>query len=243
MPALAHRLTDPHLDPPDSDLSVYVEKTVWLPVSYWCYCPPQSPAISELPALSQGHVTLGSLNSFAKVSPSALDLWRQILESVPNTRLLLHCAPGRHLDLVRQRFGSVADRVDFVGRQSFEQYLLTYRRVDIALDPFPYGGGITTCDAMWMGVPVVTLAGNNVVGRGGRSILSNLGLSELIAGSRQEYVRAVSQLASDLPQLEQLRKSLRQRMVDSPLMDAKRFAQDMESAFEQMWKQWCAEAH
>ena len=119
-------------------------------------------------------------------------------------------------------------------------YLELYQQVDIALDTFPYGGGTTTCDAApRMGVPVVSLTGNTAVGRGGLSILSNLGLSELVAHSEEEYVQIARELAGNLPRLGNLRSTLRQQMERSPLMDAPRFARSIEAAYRQMWRKWC----
>jgi predicted O-linked N-acetylglucosamine transferase (SPINDLY family) len=131
------------------------------------------------------------------------------------------------------------ERVAFVGRVALSKYFRTYNHVDIALDTFPYAGGTTTCDALWMGVPVVTLAGRTAIGRAGVSILSNAGLPELIAQSPEEYIRIATDLASDLPRLAALRSTLRQRLLTSPLMDAKGFARDIEAAYRSMWRTWC----
>src|SRR5581483_4397893 len=116
-----------------------------------------------------------------------------------------------------------------------------YRQIDVALDPFPYGGGPTTCDALWMGVPVVSLAGQTAVGRGGLSILSNLGLTDLVAHDSEQYVRIAVELANDLPRRSELRATLRDRMQVSPLMNAPRFARNVEAAYRSMWQRWCAE--
>jgi predicted O-linked N-acetylglucosamine transferase (SPINDLY family) len=120
--------------------------------------------------------------------------------------------------------------------------LALYRQVAIGLDPFPYHGTTTTCEALWMGVPVITLAGQTHVSRVGVSLLTNLGLPELIAQTPEEYVRMAVDLANDLPRLSHLRSTLRQRMEQSPLMDAPRFARHVEAAYRQMWRTWCAKA-
>jgi predicted O-linked N-acetylglucosamine transferase (SPINDLY family) len=114
----------------------------------------------------------------------------------------------------------------------------TYGRIDIALDPFPWGGGITTCEALWMGVPVVSLVGRTAVGRGGASILANIGVPELVAQTPEQYVQIAAALARDLPRLAELRRTLRARMQASPLMDAPRFARNVEAAYRQMWRNW-----
>ncbi len=131
-----------------------------------------------------------------------------------------------------------SDRLSFVQRSLFGEYLKTYERIDIALDPFPYVGGTTSCDALWMGAPVVTLAGELATGRGGVSIMNNIAHSEWIADSPGQYIEIAKGLAGDLPALAQIRSGLRDRMRNSPLMDAKRFAADMENAYRQMWQAW-----
>ena len=192
MEAMDYRLSDPYLDPPDADLSFYSERTIRLPETYWCYSPAgPTPEPSPPPAAAVGYVAFGCLNNFAKVSPPALDLWAEILQRVPRSRLIVHAPPGRHLDAVRERFagkGISPDRLEFVDKQPWPQYMQTYSRIDIALDPFPWGGGITTCEALWMGMPVVSLVGRTAVGRGGASILANIGMPELLARTPDQYV-------------------------------------------------------
>ena len=241
--AINYRLSDPYLDPPDSDLSCYSEQTIWLPKTYWCYGVFRpTPDPSPPPAAQAGYITFGCLNNSAKVSPAALDLWAQILQGNPRSRLLVHLHPGAYLDAVRERFarkGIASDRLEFLRRRPWPEYVRTYGRIDIALDPLPWGGGITTCDALWMGVPVVTLAGRTAVGRGGVSILTNIGLPELIAQDPQQYLQIATELAGDISRLSELRRTLRGRLERSPLMDAPRFARNIEAAYRQMWRNWC----
>ncbi len=238
-----YRFSDTHLDPPGVDLSPYSEETVYLPRTYWCYEPAgPTPDVTPLPALASGSVNFGCLNNFAKVSGPTLELWMEILRAAPDSRLLLHAPVGSARESVLERFERhtiTPERVEFVGRQSWEQYLRTLQRIDIALDPFPYGGGISTCDALWMGVPVVTLSGETAVGRGGRSILSTIGLPELIAETRAQYAQIAVSLATDLTRLSELRSSLRDRMERSPLRDAGGFARDMEAVWRDLWRRWC----
>jgi predicted O-linked N-acetylglucosamine transferase (SPINDLY family) len=239
---VAFRFSDPHLDPPESDLTCYSETTIRLPVSYWCYQPGgAAPAVTAAPALYGGGVSFGCLNSFSKVSPQALRLWSEILIQTPGSKILLHCSAGSHRQRVIDQFaatGVTADRVDFAGLQSWQQYMESYQRIDIAMDPFPYGGGITTCDALWMGVPVVTLTGQTAVGRGGRSILSQIGMTDFITFAPADYVRKACDTASNPNAVNELRTTLRNRMVLSPLMDAKRFAGDIQAAFRKIWTSW-----
>ena len=218
-----YRLTDPYLDPPENEDEYYSEKSVRLPHSYWCYqAPEQTPEVSPLPRVS-GQITFGCLNNFAKTTLPTLQVWAQLLRKLPRSKVLLHAHEGKHRDRVRRFFEDEKvdpTRIEFVGYQQPRQYLSEYQRIDIALDPFPYAGGTTTCDALWMGVPVVSLAGKTAVSRAGLSILSNVGLPELVAGSEQEYIKIVTEMAADLSRLEALRQSLRPRMAASPLMDA-----------------------
>ncbi|MGD0390242.1 MAG: hypothetical protein ABSC42_14950, partial [Tepidisphaeraceae bacterium] len=240
-----YRLTDPHLDPPGTNDAYYSEKTVRLPESYWCYpMHGQSPQVGPLPAPSGGEVTFGCLNNFCKVSPAALELWIQLLRATPKSHLIVHAKEGSHRQRVRdllERQGIDPRRLKFAGLVSLSEYFKLYEQIDVGLDPFPCNGGTTTCDALWMGVPVVTLAGRTAVGRGGVSILANVGLPELIAQTPQQYVQIATDLAGDLPRLAELRRTLRARMQASPLMDAPRFARNIEAAYREMWTTWCGQ--
>jgi predicted O-linked N-acetylglucosamine transferase (SPINDLY family) len=240
-----YRLSDPCLDPPGQDESCYSERTIRLPESYWCYEPTlPTPEVGPLPAAAAGSITFGCLNNFCKVSEPVLAAWAALLREMPNSRLLLHAHEGSHRERLQQRLqreGIEPTRVRFAGMKPVREYFDLYSQIDIALDTFPYCGGTTTCDALWMGVPVVSLIGKTAVGRAGLSILSNIGLPELVARSEDEYVRIATELASDLPRLSELRSTLRQRMQQSPLMDAPRFARNVEAAYRQMWRNWCAE--
>jgi protein O-GlcNAc transferase len=246
-----YRLTDSYLDPPSTgsgegvgaDDSVYTEKSLRLQ-TYWCYVAPrQAPAPMPLPALKAGHVTFGCLNNFSKFSATAVGAWCELLKRTPASRLLLHSREGAHREQMRAQFqagGVDPRRIDFVPRLPGPEYFQQYHRIDIALDPFPYPGGTTSCDALWMGVPVASLAGKTAVSRGGSSILSNVGLPQLVAHTVEQYVHIAAELASDLETLAKLRAGLREQMQASPLMDAPRFARDVEAVFRQMWRNWCA---
>jgi predicted O-linked N-acetylglucosamine transferase (SPINDLY family) len=153
---------------------------------------------------------------------------------------LLHAPEGSCRTRARERFANFGlpnDRLEFIGRQCATDYLQTYGKIDICLDPFPYGGGITTCDALWMGVPVVSLIGNTAVGRGGSSILSNLGLEHWLAKTPAEYVAIATAMTRDLERLRALRIDLRTRMEKSALRDFTGFTRDLESAYRKMWKE------
>jgi len=241
--SMDYRLTDPYLDPPGERDAFYTEKSIRLPHCFWCYGPiRQAVEVSALPALSAGYMTFGCLNNFTKVSRAVLTLWASLLSAVPNSRLRIHMTRDRQSKVIAQfaELGIEANRIRFAEKQPFVKYLEDYNRIDIALDPFPYAGGTTTCDALWMGVPTVTLRGHTAVGRGGVSILSNVGLTDWIAENPGQYVSIAKNKAADLPALAELRANLRERMRQSPLMDGKRFTDEMESAYRQMWKNWCS---
>ena len=238
-----YRLTDQYLDPTEADDRHYMEKSIRLTGTYWCY--QQSVAtepVNQLPASHAGHITFACLNNFSKVTRVTLELWAKLLQMLPNARLLLYSPVGSHrvslMQFLEDR-GIAADRLELIARLSPEQYFQMYQRADIALDPFPFAGGTTTCDALWMGVPVVTLAGRTAVGRAGVSILSNAGLPEMIARSPEQYLQIAVDLATDLRRLAELRSTLRQRMERSELMDAPKFARNIEEVYRQIWRIWC----
>jgi protein O-GlcNAc transferase len=164
------------------------------------------------------------------------------MAAVSNLRLIMLATEGKHRQGVLDQFARLnidPQRIEFVGFQPRREYLQTYERIDLGLDCFPYNGHTTSLDSLWMGVPVITLIGRTVVGRAGWSQLSNLGLTELAANTPEQFVQIVTSLTSDLPRLSQLRSTLRQRMLQSPLTDAVRFARNIESAYRQMWRTWC----
>jgi protein O-GlcNAc transferase len=190
-------------------------------------------------------LTFACLNDPGKVSDLALEMWARILRAVPDSRLILYARGTRDRQRAIQSLSAAgvdSRRVEFVGLLPIGDYLKQYQNIDIALDPTPWCGGTTTCDALWMGVPVVSLAGQTAISRGGFSILSQIGLADLVARSAEEYVSIAASLAGNAPRLTLLRKTLRQRMRLSPLVDAPGFARDFESKLRQMWIQWCERA-
>jgi predicted O-linked N-acetylglucosamine transferase (SPINDLY family) len=241
-----YRLSDPFLDPPESNTDVYTERTIRLPDSFWCYDPlTDTPDVSALPAIASGRITFGCLNNFRKVNEGVLRLWTKVLAAVPKSRLLLMAPPGRPRERVRAIFeeGRVErDRIELVDRSGRLDYLAKYRDIDICLDTFPYNGHTTSLDALWMGVPTVTLCGETVVGRAGVSQAMNVGLPELIATTEDELVRVASSLAGDLEHLSELRRTLRERMKQSPLMDGARFARGVEAVYRDIWRRFCEKA-
>jgi predicted O-linked N-acetylglucosamine transferase (SPINDLY family) len=239
------RLTDPYLDPSGQTDRDYTERSVRLPYCFWVFQPPDDAAtypVAPPPALANGFITFGCLNQFLKVTQPALELWVKVLQAAPGSRLVLQAPAGSHLDRVRALFaegGIAASRLEFVPRASQREFLHRFDKLDIGLDPFPYNGHTSTLDALWMGVPVVTLAGPTAVGRAGLSILTNIGMPGMVAESYEEYVSLAVRLAGDASRLEQLRPELRRRVLAAPLADAKQYTADVEAAFRGMWREWC----
>ena len=226
------RITDPYLDPPEAVDSFYTEKSIHLPHSFWCYRPIDGvPEVNSSPAISNGFITFGCLNHFGKVTKQARDLWSQVLNAVPNSRLILLGSPcQKTLD------GIDPARISFVGLTAPDQHMIRYHQIDIALDPLPYTGHTTTLDALWMGVPVITLSRNTCVSRGSVTALSNLALENLIAFTPDQYVTIATELARDLQRISEIRSQLRKRMRSSPLCDEVVFTRDLENGYRKMVK-------
>ncbi len=240
--AIDYRLSDPYLDPPGMDESVYSEKTIRLPNSFWCYDPQDccDVSVSPLPALGSGIVTFGCLSNFCKINLAVLDLWTGVMNQVEGSRLIILAKHGSHrqrtIDHLSQR-GIDPRRIEIISYRPRRDYLKQYHRIDIGLDTFPYNGHTTSLDSFWMGVPVVTLMGQTAVSRAGWCQLSNLGLPGLAGQTAEQFVRIAMDLAKDLPKLQQLRSELRGRMERSTLMDGVKFARDIEAAYRMMWQQ------
>jgi predicted O-linked N-acetylglucosamine transferase (SPINDLY family) len=239
--AIKYRISDRHLE---ANCEFRPAERVFLLDTFWCYDPCGMEVNgNDLPALENRWVTFGCLNNFCKLNEPLLKLWARLLGSVQDSHLLLLTAAGSHrqrtIELL-EREGIQAQRVEFAEPRPRRDYLELYHRLDIALDPFPYNGHTTSLDALWMGVPVVSLAGQQAVARAGYSQLSNLDLRELVAFSEDDYVGIATELAQDLPRLAALRATLRLRMEASMLMDGPRFARGIEAAYRAMWRAWCA---
>jgi predicted O-linked N-acetylglucosamine transferase (SPINDLY family) len=237
--AIDYRMTDRFLDPP-GEPQHYTETSIQLPHCYWCY---SEPPLGRLPADRRaGPPTFGCLNNYAKVTDVTLALWARLLARVPEAQLLLYARTAAHRERVNRalREAGVDDsRATFVGRQSLALYLETYRDIDVALDPHPYGGGTTTCDALWMGVPVVSLIGRTAVSRAGSTLLSNVGLERLVVLSEEQYVERAAELIRDQGSLAELRRQLRHDLESSPIMDAPQFTRGFEAALRAAWRAWC----
>ena len=240
-----YRITDRFADPPGATERFHTESLVRLPHGQWCYRPFLSPPVATVPpSAKKGFVTFGAFHQAAKISATARRLWAQILAEVPDSRLLVvGVARGRAQDdllrdLTVPRVSR--ERIACVPYAALEEYLRLFAEVDIALDSLPFSGGTTSCDTLWMGVPIVTMPGSRSVSRSASSVVSNVGLTDWIASSPDDYVRRAVRFAGERDLLAELRSSMRERMAGSPLMDEVGFVRDLEQAYREMWRKWCA---
>lgn len=241
-----YRVTDHAADPPGSEV-LNVETLLRLPHSYFCYQPPlDAPAVTAPPALDNGFITFGCFNALYKISDAVLDQWASLLVALPDARLLLK-SRGLSLPVVRDslltRFRARGVAEARLSLHDFHadtaSHLALYGEVDIALDTFPYNGATTTCEALWMGVPVVSLSGQWPSARMGLSILKAAGLAAFATEDPEDYVATAAALANDRQRLAVLRDTLRDRLLTSPLLDAAGFTGNLEQAYRQIWRRWC----
>lgn len=243
--SMDYHVTDAYCDPPGATEHLYSEKLARLSGIYMAWRPPaHAPDIDAPPALVNGYVTFGSFGSCYKITPGLVALWSRILEAVPRSRLMMLAVDG---EVARRRIrdlfaghGIDAQRLEFVPRLNFDDYLAAHQRADIALDTFPYHGATTTCACLWMGLPVVVLAGENHASRADVSMLSHVGLPQFVADTGDAYVDIAARAAADLPALAALRARLRDAMQRSPNTDALACAHGLEALFRQMWVTWCS---
>ncbi|KAF9598632.1 hypothetical protein IFM89_028301 [Coptis chinensis] len=246
LPTIDYRITDSLVDPPDTRQR-HVEELVRLPECFLCYTPSsEAGPVCPTPALLNGFVTFGSFNNLAKITPKVLQVWARILRAVPNSRLVVKCKPFC-CDSVRQRFLSTLEqlgleplRVDLLPLILLNHdHMQAYSLMDISLDTFPYAGTTTTCESLYMGVPCVTMAGSVHAHNVGVSLLSKVGLGNLIAETEDEYVESAVHLASNVTALSELRSSLRDLMAKSPVCDGPNFILGLETTYRNLWHRYC----
>jgi protein O-GlcNAc transferase len=243
LPTMDFRITDAATDPHALAESWHTERLLYLPDLQWCFRPfGASAPVGPLPAREAGFVTFGSFNNPAKLSDTVLGCWTQILIKLPTSRLRLTRirSPKRAAEIIAffEKSGVAAQRIDCTPYQPEVPYGSQFAGVDISLDPYPYNGVTTTCESLFVGVPVISLHGRNGVSRSGLSILSALGLSQLVASTPEQYVDITVALARDLTRLELLREGLRERFDQSPLRDESRFARHFEELLQTAWRQF-----
>jgi predicted O-linked N-acetylglucosamine transferase (SPINDLY family) len=242
-----YRITDGIADPEHVSDEWYTEKLVRLPKGFLCYSPADgAPEVGPPPVVAKGYVTFGSFNMLPKLSNLTIDTWVRILKIIPNAHIILKNHSFRDSQ-TRSRFlqnfewkGISADRIKLVGTMnSVKEHLAFYGEVDIALDPFPYNGTTTTCEALWMGVPVISLIGERHAGRVGASILQNLFLDDLLSENLEGYIGNVVSLSQNIQRLVDYRAKLRPLMANSSICNGRLFAKNIESAYCEMWRTWC----
>jgi protein O-GlcNAc transferase len=244
-----YRITDELADPAGAE-RFHTERLIRLPQGFLCYRPPaHAPPVAPAPCLRERRVAFGSFNNLPKLSDGTVAAWARVLAAVPGSRLLLKAKTLSDTTIrqrCRERFeraGVAGDRLDIRGWiNEGGDHLALYNEIDIALDPFPYNGTTTTLEALWMGVPVIALAGARHSGRVGFSILMRVGLADLVAPTIDDYVERAATLASDHAAIDRLRQSMRARLEASPLLDAPGFVRSFEEALRTIWQQWCARA-
>ena len=234
-------IADPHVSPPGAPAE-FVEQPWLLPNIYYCFTPPAvAVEVSPLPARSTGSITFGCFNTLAKINDAVIATWARLLRAMPGSRLMLKAPPLGDEAVcagLRARFaahGIAGERLLLEQASTRAEYLRAHHRVDVALDPFPFPGGTTSFEALWMGVPVLTRTGDRFLSRVGETIMRNAGLPDWVAGDEDDYVERAIRLTADLDRLARLRHALRARVLASPLFDASRFARQFEDAMAGMW--------
>lgn len=234
---------------PEEAAKHYCETPLEMPDGYICYAPPSyAPDVAPLPALEVGHVTFGCLNNPGKLNSDVIETYANILGQVPNSKLLFRFRgiddAAVHAPLVQQfkTHGIESSRLIFEGNAPHIEFLATYNRIDIALDTFPYSGGLTTCEALWMGVPTVAILGDTFAGRHAATHLRTAGYAEMLTTTKEEMIAKAITLASDIDGLSAMRLDMRYQVETSPLCDGPRFAKAFTSVMRSAWQTWCAQA-
>lgn len=243
--AIDYVLADEGCVPPGNEAQ-FSERVWRLPQTRLCFTPPPAdttPPVEPLPALQRGVITFGCFQRLPKITDDVISLWGEVMERLPGSRLLIQSVQTGRAKAVEQtlarlaRVGITADRVMIRGPVSRDAYLKTYSEIDIVLDTFPFPGGTTTCEALWMGVPTLTLCGETMISRQGETMLRAADLPEWVAVDRGDYVRKGVQLATDIDALVRLRESMRSRVAASALFDVRLFARRLEDALEAIWRE------
>lgn len=239
-----YRICDARTDPTEKSARLHSEKLMHLPDSQWCYRPVMDihPAATA-PFQMNGHITFGSFNSGLKISTAMCRRWAEILVAVPGSKLVIADVKSERkraaIRMEMAKTGLSVDRIEFVPRMDLNDYFSLYGRVDIALDTYPYGGGTTTFDALWMGVPVLAASGDTPCSRSAASILAALGMNDWVAPSIEHYVQTAVQRASSMQAIQILRQSLRPLLMNSPLADERKFVHGLEACYVKMWDDYC----
>jgi predicted O-linked N-acetylglucosamine transferase (SPINDLY family) len=246
MATVDYVITDPYTTPPGT-AQRFSERPLVLPESRFCYAPvPYAPDVAPLPCRERGVFTFGSFNRYDKLAPPVIDCWADLLHRLPASRLVIKnsaIAIPHARDELARRFaarGIAPERIELRSRSPHPAMLAEYGDIDLALDTFPYNGGLTTCEALWMGVPMVAIEEERMISRQTAAMLRVVGLPEFVATTRDDYVERAVELSLRIEELAAIRAGLRERMRQSPLCDGARFVRHLEAAFRQAWREHCA---
>jgi predicted O-linked N-acetylglucosamine transferase (SPINDLY family) len=244
--AIDYRLTDALVDRPGTTEAFHTEELLLLDV-FACYRPPEfaPETVAPPPCLKNGGaITFGTYSKIEKISKNTLDLWAAVLQRVPRSRIIAFAGAfddpllARRLGELMSQRGVDPGRVQAMGRQPLRGYMQSHERVDLILDTTPFSGHTTTCHALWMGVPTVTLGGGRYASRMGLAVMTHLELSDFVASTPEQFVETAANLAANPDRLAELRSTMRQRMRESVLLDGARFTQQLEALYQQMWNRW-----
>jgi len=241
--AMDYRLTDNYTDAVGSEI-YYTEKLLRLPASLWCYQPdPGMPPVTPLPASRHGYLTFGSFNHFNKITDASIALWAHLLHETPASRLLMATVPDdERRSALKAQFHALGidhERISIIGKLPTHEFHLALQDADIALDPLTVNGATTTCEALWSGVPTLSLSGSRFLSRAGLSILSAAGIPEFAATNTTDFIQLAKYYAENIPELADLRASLRERVAASQLTDASEFTRQLEQLYRNAWISWC----
>ena len=245
MKSIDYFFADEIIVPPE-EKDLYVENIAYLPNVVTHYCPESKPDVAELPAIKKGYITFGSFNRLCKITDETFDLWGRVLTAVPNSKMMLKISELGDVttqEWAIENFAKVGidkDRLIFMGRTPWYAHMATFNNIDIALDPFPHGGGITTLEGLQMGVPVVSLKWPSIVGRLSSTILNALTMNDWVATSKEEYVNIAVEKTRDLDSLNSLRLNLRSKMKSSIIGDYSAYCREVESKYVEMWETYVA---
>jgi len=244
MEVMDYFIGDSITTPPNED-HLFTETVIRLPDNRFCYqSQPYAPDVNSTPAIKNGFVTFGTFNGIHKLSADVIGLWSNVLKKVADSRLILKFVFAdngvkERLYIQFETCGINRERIEIRNKSPHAEMLGEYGDIDISLDTFPFNGGVTTCESLWMGVPVITLAGTTPIGRQSKAYLYTIGHPEWVAESPDEFVTIASNLVMDVVRLDGIRRKLRQEMAMSPLCNGKRFAANLEQAYREMWTKWC----
>lgn len=229
---------------PPEEKDLYVEDVVYLPNVVTHYCPEDKPEVAELPALKNSYITFGSFNRLAKVSEEAFRLWVRVLQSVPNSRMVLKISELGDIGVQEwalknfEAGGITRDRIIFLDKKPWYYHMGDFNQIDLGLDPYPHGGGVTTLESLAMGVPVITLKWPTIVGRLSTSILTTLGMTDWVAETKEDYIRIAVEKAKDLQTLSDTRNGLRTKLESSIIGDYKTYTKEVENEYLKMWEKY-----